>query len=250
MDIIAFRDTSETLLATLYNFACHASAGGCGQISADYPGVTSELIESELGGLALYTRGSCGNIHPTMNASEMGQRLGAEIVKQIKEPPFSSGAALASAREEIALPLRDLDPEEINQVDIICDNTNPDTAEGRKFYFRKCYEAFQALREQTDTVRTFIQALRIGDAVLVGIPGEQFVQDGLRIKERSPCPDTIIVNLANDAIGYIPTRKAYQEGGYQTWTGACNLAPEAGEMIVEKALALIEATGFHPPCPA
>ena len=238
--VISFRDADKKVIATLYNYACHASAGGCGQISADYPGAASERIEAELGGMALYTRGSCGNIHPTMHASEMGVKLGGEVVQALRSNGYSSGTMLASVREEIALPLRELDPHEINEVDLICDKTNPESAEGRKIYFRTCYAAFQALRERTDTLRTFIQAIRVGDAVLAGIPGEQFVQDGLGIKEQSPCPNTFVVNLANDTIGYIPTRKAYDEGGYQTWIGACNIAPEAGEMIVEKVLKLIE----------
>ena len=127
----------------------------------------------------------------------------------------------------------------MKDVDYICDKTNPENSEGRKTYFRKCYAAFEALRGQADKLFTFIHVIRIGDAVLVGVPGEQFVQSGLEIKARSRCENTFIVNLANDSIGYIPTREAYREGGYQTWIGACSIAPEGGELIVAAALDLI-----------
>ena len=67
------------------------------------------------------------------------------------------------------------------------------------------------------------------------IPGELFVELGLEIKKRSPFEHTFVVELANDAIGDIPTRKAFEEGGYQTTTGA-KIAPGGGEMIVEQSL--------------
>ena len=238
--IIAFADPREELLATFYNFACHASAASYGQVSADYPGAASQIIESQMGGMALYTRGSCGNIHPNEPAEVMGPKLGEEVVKRLRGVAFTSRGALASVKEEVALPLRDLDPHQMKAVDYICDQTDPKSSEGRKDYFRKCHAAFEALRERTDTLPTFVHVIRIGDAVLVGVPGEQFVQSGLEIKARSKCQNTFLVNLANDTIGYIPTRKAYEEGGYQTWIGACNIAPEAGETIVERAVELIE----------
>lgn len=237
--IISFADSQDQVIATFYNFACHTSSASYGQISADYPGLAAPILAEQIGGLSLYTRGSCGNIHPQKDAEPIGVKLASAVAQQVRAASFLSCDVLVSIKEQIDLPLRDLDPTEMDRIDYICDRTNPATAEDRKLYFRKCYAAFEALRAKTDTLRTFVQVIRMGDAVLVGIPGEQFVQDGLAIKARSPFEKTFIVNLANDSIGYIPTRKAYDEGGYQTWIGACNVAPEAGEMLVDKALHLI-----------
>jgi len=239
--IVAFATPQGDVLATVYNFACHASSAAYGQVSADYPGAASAVIESRVGGMAFYTRGSSGNIHPLEPAEVMGPKLAEEVVQRMQSPAFASCGALASVKEEAVLPLRALDPEQMKEVDHICDHqTSPEVSEGRKDYFRKCYAAFEALRARTGTISTFIHVIRVGEAVLAGIPGEQFVQSGLEIKARSKFPNTFLVNLANDTIGYIPTRKAYEEGGYQTWIGACSITPEAGEMIVERALDLIE----------
>jgi hypothetical protein len=71
----------------------------------------------------------------------------------------------------------------------------------------------------------------------VGIPGELFVELGKDIKKRSPFPYTFIVELANDSIGYIPTRAAYEQGSYEPTSS--RMAPGAGEAIVEKALSLL-----------
>jgi len=238
--VLAFAGSNNQLIAAFYNYACHTSSAGYGQVSADYPGVIAQMVESQLGGTALYTRGSCGNIHPSEPVERFGAMLGEEVVRCLQTVEYGPCDALASIKEEVNLPLRDLDPGEMERVDYICDKTNAGTAEGRKQYFRACYKRFEAMRAKTDVCPTFVHMMRIGNAVLVGVPGEQFVQAGLEIKARSKCPNTIVVNLANDSIGYIPTRKGYEEGGYQTWIGACNVAPEAGEMIVEKSLSLIE----------
>jgi hypothetical protein len=45
--------------------------------------------------------------------------------------------------------------------------------------------------------------------------------------------------LANDSIGYVCHRQAYEEGGYESGRGA-NLAPGAAETMIEQALELIE----------
>ena len=43
---------------------------------------------------------------------------------------------------------------------------------------------------------------------------------------------------AQQLIGYVPTRTAYPEGGYEV-THACQVAPEAGEMIEEESVRLL-----------
>ena len=60
-----------------------------------------------------------------------------------------------------------------------------------------------------------MQALRINDVVLVGVPGECFVEMQLMIKEKSKFPSTIVVGLANGLAAYLPTRQAFSEGGYE-----------------------------------
>ena len=47
-----------------------------------------------------------------------------------------------------------------------------------------------------------MQALRIGDLALVSAPGELFVELGLEIKRRSPFGQTMVLELANDSVGY------------------------------------------------
>jgi len=61
---------------------------------------------------------------------------------------------------------------------------------------------------------------------------------GLAIKSKAGVENLAIVTLANDAIGYVCHRAAYEEGGYEPGSGT-DLAPGAGEIMVEQALALL-----------
>jgi hypothetical protein len=69
------------------------------------------------------------------------------------------------------------------------------------------------------TIRTEVHGMAIGDSAWVGIPGELFVEIGLEIKKASPFLHTMVFGYTNDSVGYLPTRKAFPDGGYGvTWT--------------------------------
>ena len=58
-----------------------------------------------------------------------------------------------------------------------------------------------------------LQGIRIGDVIVLLLPGEPFVEYGLALKERHP--SVITIGYANDAPGYLPTATAVGEGGYE-----------------------------------
>lgn len=90
-------------------------------------------------------------------------------------------------------------------------------------------------------IRGEIQALKLGrDVVLVGIPGELFSALSVEIEEKSPFPNTIVVGYANGAIGYIPNRGSFEQGGYEINRGTL-LAPGGGEEIVNRCVSLLNS---------
>ena len=84
-----------------------------------------------------------------------------------------------------------------------------------------------------------VQVVALGnDLAWVSLPGEIFVELGLAIKQDSPFPHTIIAELANGSIGYIPTRRAYTQGNYEVVSARC--AEGSGEMLVDAAIGLLK----------
>ncbi len=90
------------------------------------------------------------------------------------------------------------------------------------------------------TLPVEVPAFQLSNEVaVVGVPGEVFVELGLAIKEASPFPVTLIVELTNVHIAYVPTRKAFAEGGYETLNS--RLAPGGGELLVASAIRQLQA---------
>jgi hypothetical protein len=85
-----------------------------------------------------------------------------------------------------------------------------------------------------------VQVIALGDAIAwVSLPGEIFVELGLAIKQDSPFPTTIIAELANGSIGYVPARRAYAQGNYEVVSARC--AEGSGERLVDTAVRLLQA---------
>ncbi|MEK9137478.1 MAG: hypothetical protein AAB393_10180, partial [Bacteroidota bacterium] len=86
-----------------------------------------------------------------------------------------------------------------------------------------------------------IQAFRIGDFALATLMGEPFVEAQLGIKMSSPAPYTFVAHFCNGYAGYIPTRRAFKGGGYETRTGnSSKWQPDALEQIEKTAVRLLK----------
>src|SRR5207302_8999970 len=84
-----------------------------------------------------------------------------------------------------------------------------------------------------------VQVITLGDQLAwVSLPGEIFVELGRAVKKGSPYPHTLIAELANGSIGYIPDRSAYPQGNYEVVSARC--AAGSGELLVETALRLLK----------
>jgi len=59
------------------------------------------------------------------------------------------------------------------------------------------------------------------------------------LKKRSPFRQTLIAELANGSIGYIPDRRSYAEGNYEPISARC--AAGSGEQLVAVAVKLLNA---------
>jgi len=139
----------------------------------------------------------------------MGKALGAEAVKQLGQITATDDVTLHALRKEVTFPL--------------AKNASAESGDSKT----------------PESITTELQVLRLGDIYILGLPGEVLVEVGLAIRSKAGLKNLLIVTLANDTIGYICHRAAYKEGGYEPGSGT-DLAPGAGEIMIEQALALIE----------
>lgn len=92
-----------------------------------------------------------------------------------------------------------------------------------------------------------LQAIRIGELGITGIPNEVYGLTGLKLKARSPLQPTFNIELANGAEGYIPPPEQHALGGYTTWPArTAGLAVEAEPQIVAALLGLLEKVAGKP----
>jgi neutral ceramidase len=60
----------------------------------------------------------------------------------------------------------------------------------------------------------------------------------LAIKAASPFKTTLVIELMNDDVAYIPTRRAFDEGNYEVVNS--RIEPGTGEKLVEAAIGLLK----------
>ena len=97
----------------------------------------------------------------------------------------------------------------------------------------------ETIGKQDEPLSVEVQAIAFSDeAAIVALPGEIFVELGLALKKQSPFKHTMIAELANGSIGYIPDNRAYPQGNYEVVSARC--AQGSGELLVEAALKLLK----------
>ena len=89
------------------------------------------------------------------------------------------------------------------------------------------------------TMKHEVQVLRLGrELAVVGLPGEVFVELGQAVKKASPFQTTLVIELAQDCPAYVPTRKAFAEGSYETVN--THVTSGGGERLAETACELLK----------
>lgn len=240
--VLAARSPGGELLGSIVNYACHPTDHGAGTaFSAGYPGVLAREMKKTGCPVTLFLNGPCGNVHPSdprvgggPEMAEIGCMLAADARRAFGDMPFAPEHALGAASATVALPYREPSDAQVRG----------EAVGAQRFADPAVYD--DGMPTLVERIRTRgeqpaeVQALSVGDAVFVSIPAEYFVEFGLRIKERSHPRHALIVSHANGMVGYVPTRDAFARGGYETTFAAWSrMAPEAGDMLADAAVAVV-----------
>jgi sugar phosphate isomerase/epimerase len=252
--IVFFRDANNSsVVSAIVNFALHLDTVGGTKYAADYPFYLEESLREQYGNdfVLLFGTGTCGDINhidvtkkERLKTDYIGKTLAetvkakTEYLKTITEP------ALTVRSEIVQVPLQSYGPEKVAWA-----QKNIKKVGTGELSFLKQVEAYKILAVEMrrgETIPLEVQVFRISrDVAVVGLPGEVFVDIGLAIKHASPFPTTLVIELCQDAPGYIPTKKAFSEGSYETVNS--RIAPGGGEMMLKAAVRLLKALNSQPP---
>ena len=92
-------------------------------------------------------------------------------------------------------------------------------------------------QQQTkEIVPSEVHIIRFGDVAIATNPFELFLDFGNYIKARSFAKQTFIMQLACDALGYLPTEKAEKGGHYSAYISSGNVGHEGGDLLSRRTV--------------
>jgi hypothetical protein len=199
-------DSPGGLIALIVNYAMHGTVLGPGnlEISADWAGAVAGFVEEKIGAPLLVANGAAGNIAPIYgiepdfksgHLTQFNVLLGERILAANRSlgPPLAD-AVLSSGEKIIETPRK----------------TGLGWPEELAAYSRVSSSG-------TPMVRIPVRFLKLGgDAVIWAAPLELFCEIALRVRNESPFAHTFYFGYTNGWLGYLPTRQAFSEGGYET----------------------------------
>jgi len=231
---LAAEDEAGKYKALLFNFACHACTSGATPtlISADYPGFTREYLDAALGYevQTLFWPGACGDINARCDSRTLGEALAAVIASSLED------------RKPVAGPLRTVTRQVLlkdRETAAFQEDTVAALWESSLEHFRESFAEAEEARQSHYPAQ--LSAVAIGDVLVMGVPGELFCEIGLDIKAAFPDRFLMVAEQTNGAIGYIPTEKAFRQGGYECLYGEHSVVAEDSEKIVyEESVAMLK----------
>ncbi len=231
--------------AGIFSFALHLDTLGGTEYSADYPAVLQRELGKQLGGhcLSLFGIGTCGDINHVdvrkktrRKTEEIGMMLSASVLAGLENLKPVDQPTLAVESKVLDATVQQFDDEQVAKAKEAMKRVD----DGRVSFLTRVhnYKIMALQLRDSKTIPVEVQAFRLSPKVaIVTLPGEVFVELGIRIKQDSPFETTLVIELANDAPGYIPTRKAFAEGSYETVNS--RVQPGWGEKMADAAVEIL-----------
>ncbi len=238
--LFVVRDADHAPMCLLWNFTGHNSFNFGDQYSADLAYTVQAALDKRMGVHVpcLYTPGCTGNT----NYFDYGQPGGLEKATEGVASAIMAIYREASTLPEVKLGARKAElffaPRDYSRywwkhdIELKLPSWIP--------YGEMVMQYRLAELQDQDTFQFDIRAFRLGEAALVGLPGEIFVEFGLMLKERSPFRHTYVASYTNDYVGYVATRRAFIGGSYEAWHVSSAIGREGGYLMVDKAVELLQ----------
>jgi hypothetical protein len=198
---------SGAVVMTYLAYAAHATAGGGDGIHGDWPQYVGDAIAARYGGVGIAMEGANGRTQPcrpacaftkTSNPSFGLSGRKEQITANYLAHVVSALAAATPVRGPVAA-AQSYVREQITGPAVIALFTAGGTAAGARL-LRSLDSPWQV----GTTIRTVASALRVGDVLFAGTPGEPFPEIAFGIRDALNGPrEVVTLGLANDQLGYL-----------------------------------------------
>ncbi len=272
IELLYIFDDARQPLGVLANVACPSQVVEHEHyISSDYWGKVRDLVKAQQGD-DFVILGLCGaagdqsprdlvrrsdkkqrrtdvSMHSLEGAKELGKRVAAVILDRL---PAAAAEPLAEAiiRHEVQMldfPFRRVSITEAENARKAIDEYVAKTE--KKVYDTTDMSALHIhggilerfnVQQYTQFYTTEIHVARLGDIAIATNPFELFLDYGNQIKALSDASQTFVIQLANDAAGYLPTEKAERGSHYSAYVSSGRTGHVGGELLVRKTVATIQ----------
>ena len=243
LGVVKIVATSGRTIAVVFNYATHPNSmpGDNFTITADFPGYAADLIEAELGGIALFTNGAQGSVdiegfdgRDFQGVERRGKALGEAVLEVCQGIELQPDPVIRTAQRVFLLPYREVAPETLAWAQEVAGRATGEAVTLRDGISDeiKADNILRHVGRSEPGVDFEMVGIRLGTSVFFTIPGELFTEIGKRMKTLSPSLQVHIVGLANGYVGYIATAKASAEGGYATDVASGSYYVENAEDII------------------
>lgn len=233
MTVISFMDEDGKRVANLIHYGCHGTCAGSNvEISRDWSGVMTDVVERDFGGITAFINGPEGDIGPRCTngrttgtgsggiacAIELGGYAARDAVSVCEKLKAYHKAELSVYSGEVKIPLAPRMPLETAKAEYA------KGLEGRNInhdglYTECCRKTIESYEkgEADEQYKAYNQTIiRIGDIAIVSFPFELFTEIGMRIDTYcNDIPYVLSLSNANGSEGYFATESERCRGGYE-----------------------------------
>ena len=244
--VVRFDSPDGAPIGAILSYSCHPTASGLGyptNVSADFVGHGRTMVEDASGLTCVFLQGCAGNQGtgkwvsgtPWEDTVAMGERFARGVTEALGTARPVEAGDLRVARSWLPL---DLDPMPVTELEAQFEAAVRDTESADIVAIG---DRLVLARRVEDLGGAAIVTIRLGPALaIVVLPGEVFLEHGLRVRAASPFADTLVAAYNDNTLQYIPTEAAFPDGAYEVDGGWRYIRPGEGERIADEAVRLLE----------
>ncbi|EEL89395.1 Alkaline ceramidase domain protein [Bacillus cereus AH1272] len=218
--VLAMRNAeSKELVGIVVFCTAHPNVlkGDSDVLSADYPGMTREILEKIVNCPVIIVQGAAGNVNAKYRGSrealkQMAYTLSGHVLTMLPIVTYSPIINLRTISSTMQMKLKDI-PEivEIRSMAQLAEKQwGVNTDEWLTIVLEKYKQCIRQL-----SVDLEVQLFQINDGMFSGIPMEPFSETALEMKESLQNELAFLGGYTNGYIGYLPTKEEFTYGGYE-----------------------------------